>query len=817
MLKKITGALFGKNSLVATALLLCTGFTGTAQTGSITGKLADEKGNAVVNANIVLLKQPGNHLTSGSISAADGKFFIKTPAPGNYILRVNVLGFVEYKTDVFAIRDSTISKETGVLLLKEEVKSLKDVTVTSLRPTITQKADRMVVGIEGTAMAAGSTAYAVLAKIPGVFIDQDGNIQLNGRSGVTVMIDGKLTYLSATDLRNMLEGMSAENIKNIEIITNPSAKFDAQGSSGMLNINLKKNDRQGINGSIYTGYSSNFKQDGFNGGGNINYKSGRWNSFLTTDVARRFGGREATFTRIFYGPKTTFFDQNANSSFTVTGPPSLRLGSDYSFNDKHSIGFIFSINKSSFSEAFITQTNLSDAPAHPVQYIAAENYTRGNNSRYAGNLHYSGKLDTSGMLLSADFDYVKIRNGSSSDFNNYYTTVSSGQTTKDLLYTNVPNGYDIYAGKIDFVFPYRKNYEIDMGVKASHVFSDNDSRFYFNNGSLVPDPLRTNHFKYSENISAAYFIWAGEVSKKLLLQAGLRAEQTSSHGESVTTGQVTDRKYLDLFPSAFIQHKVSENYGINYSYSRRLSRPNYGSLNPFRSYRDPYTWTEGNPNLRPQYTHAFSITQVFKKKYNLIISYQLTHDVMMETPILDVANATTIYTTGNLDDAHNASITGIIPFKISGKWESQNTFVLSYSKYSTLSNNGGVVNEQVSYLVQSNHTILLPLGLRLEVNGTFRGPSASGLYHMAAMSRVDLGLKKSFFNKKMDLTLNVNDIYKGYRFLWTTNINGNVNDFDQYLRWRTIGATLRYNFSSGQKVDLKKRNTNLDELNRAGN
>jgi hypothetical protein len=251
MIKKITKALFGKNSLIATALLLTTGFAPFAQPGSVTGKLTDEKGAAVPNANIVLLKQPGNHLAGGSTSAADGKFSIRITAAGSFLLRVNALGFAEFKTEIFVVGDSTTSKEMGMVLLKTEVKQLQDVSVNSLRPAITQKADRMVVNIEGTAMAAGSTAYSVLAKIPGVFIDQDGNIQLNGRAGVTVMIDGKLTYLSAADLRNMLEGMSAENIKNIEIITNPSAKYDAQGSSGMLNINLKKTTGRGSM-AVYT-------------------------------------------------------------------------------------------------------------------------------------------------------------------------------------------------------------------------------------------------------------------------------------------------------------------------------------------------------------------------------------------------------------------------------------------------------------------------------------------------------------------------------------------------------------------------------------
>jgi hypothetical protein len=192
----------------------------------------------------------------------------------------------------------------------------------------------------------------------------------------------------------------------------------------------------------------------------------------------------------------------------------------------------------------------------------------------------------------------------------------------------------------------------------------------------------------------------------------------------------------------------------------------------------------------------------------------LNKDVMSEIAILDVANATTIYTTGNVDDGHNLSMTALAPIRITKKWEAQNTMIVSYNKFSMMSTQGQIVNDQIFYMLQSNHTILLPKSFRMELNLLYRGPGASGLYHMAAMHRVDVAFKKSFFNKKFDVSVNANDLFKGFRYLWTTNIGKNVNEFDQYFRWRSVGLTLRYNFSKGQKVDTKRRSTTVEEVNR---
>ena len=781
----------------------------------LTGKIVDEKGIAVGFANIGVLRQADSTLAASGIADKEGRFSLPAPPAGSYFLRITAIGLSETKTPAFEVGSGAFNKNFGDIALITEAKALNDVSVTALRPAITQLADRMIVAVQGTAMAAGNTAFSLLGKAPGIFIDAEGNIQLNGRAGVLVMIDGRRTWLSATDLRTLLEGMSAENVKNIEIITNPSSKYDAEGTSGIININLKRNLLNGINGSTYSSYNYNFyQQHGATAGGNINVKHGNWNAFAMLDFARRVGGRNATFTRVFNSPgSSTFFDQVAVGDFEAQGPPSLRSGADYTINPNHSLGFLFNFATNTARSSFLTDTWIGGAPKTYSQFIDANNYNKNTYTNYTGNLHYTGKFDSAGTTLSTDFDYVRISNRGDAYLYNYFTDLTTNQTTTDFLYNHTPNDYNIYSAKLDFTLPVKKGAKFEAGGRASKVVTENNYQFFFDNGVRLLDLSRTNHFKYCENIFAGYLNWSGTINPKLSFQTGLRAEQTVSVGHSFTTNQTNRRSYLNLFPSAFLTQKVNDNYTINYSYSRRLTRPNYGNLNPFRAYRDPYTWYEGNTGLRPQYTHFFSVGQVIRKTYNITLSYQLNKDVMAEIPILFVADTTTVYTTGNVDDGHSASLSLVGPFKLAKKWDSQNTLLLNYSRFSMQSNNGHLVNEGLFAMLQSNHTILLPRDFRLEVNIILRGPAASGLYQMASMHREDLALKKSFNKKKFDLSLNVNDIFKGFRYYWTTDINGNVNDFDQYFRLRTIGATLRYNFSRGQKVNVKQRST-PEEVNR---
>lgn len=785
--------------------------------GEISGQLTDSiSGQPLHYATVALLKEGQSQPIEGVVTDEAGNFGFSNLELGKYELVASYLGYATRSIPNVVLTGPKPSRQLGTIPLGPDATQLDEVNIRTLRPTITQKADRIVVSIQGTALAAGNSAYDILAKAPGVFIDQEGNIQLNGRSGVTVMLNDKLTYLSARDLRILLEGMSAENVENIEIISNPSAKYDAEGSSGILNINLKKNALHGINGNVNASYRYNGKQHGYSAGGRINYKTENWNSFLNLDMARRVGGRDATFTRVFFGEETTYFDQFAEGNYVVEGPPAVRVGTDYEINDNQSIGATVYYATNDLESDFLTDTYLGRTPNNPTQFIDANNYQTNTSSNFSANLHYLSKLDTLGSNISADLDFVKITNRGESNFYNYYEDLTSEDAViQDFLYTETPNGFDIYSGKVDYAKVFSGGLKLETGAKASRVISDNDSRFYFNNEEgLVLDPNRTNHFLYDEDILAAYVNMNTKLSEDFSVQAGLRAEHTSSTGESLTTGEVNQRDYLNLFPSLFVQQDLSENYGINYSYSRRIQRPNYGSLNPFISYRDPYTYVQGNPGLRPQFTHSIGVTQLYKKTYSLALNYQLVKDVISELPILVEETATTIYTTGNVDDAQNFSATAMAPLKIMKNWDSNNTAILSYNEYNMFVDNMQLKNDQVFYMFQTNHNILLPHNFKLEVSGVYRSPQASGLYLIDTMWWVDAGLKKSFLEDKLEVSLNMNDIFGSYRLKFSTDIGENINDFDQDFRTQYMNFSVRYNFSSGLKFKAKNRKTGPEEVDR---
>lgn len=784
--------------------------------GEIRGQLIDSiSGKPLEYATVALFKKGNEKPVDGRVTNETGQFSFSNLELTSYEVAASFLGYANSTVREITLSPANPAKDLEKISLSQDASQLGEVTIQSLRPTITQLADRMVVNIAGTALAAGNSAFELLSRAPGVYVDQEGNIQLNGRSGVTVMLNDKLTYLSARDLRNLLEGMSAENVQNIEIITNPSAKYDAEGSSGILNINLKKNALNGINGNINSSYRYNGKQHGYSAGGRINYKTEKWNSFLNLDMARRVGGRDATFTRVFFGEETTYFDQVAEGNYEVEGPPFVRVGTDYDFNDNNSIGATVYYATNHLESNFLTDTYLGRTPNNPVQYIEANNYSTNTFSNFSTNLHYLGKLDTIGSSISADLDFVKITNQGESNFYNFYEDLTSNQPIRqDFLYTHTPNGFDIYSGKVDYAKAFSSGPKLEIGAKASRVVSDNDSRFFFNNEGLILDPNRTNHFLYDEDILAAYVNLNTKLSEKFSVQAGLRAENTSSTGESLTTGAINERDYLNFFPSLFVQQQVTEDYGINYSYSRRIQRPNYGSLNPFISYRDPYTYVQGNPELRPQFTHALGVRQLYKKKYSLAMDYQMVKDVISELPILVEETATTIYTTGNVDDAQNFSLTAIAPVKIMKNWDTNNTFILSYNEFNMFIDNMQLANEQVFYMFQTNHNILLPYKFKMELNGVYRSPQASGLYLIDTMWWVDAGLKKSFLEDKLELSFNVNDIFSSYRLKFSTNIGDNINDFDQDFRTQYVNFAVRYNFSSGLKFQSQNRSTGPEEVNR---
>ncbi|QNF35531.1 TonB-dependent receptor [Adhaeribacter swui] len=787
-----------------------------AQTAAeITGILKDEKGSAIGFANVAVLSATTSAIVTGTVSEENGSFKIKLSAAGNYRLRVSAVGYTSLETPVF---ESNPGKNLGVLTLKEDTKLLKEVNVQALRPNIVNHPDKMVVSVEGTALSSGNTAYEVLLKSPGVFVDQDGNIQLNGKSGVRIMIDGKLTYLSGKELQTMLQGMAAENLKDLELITNPSSKYDAEGTAGIININLKKNIMRGMNGSLYAGYQYN-NWHAYSTGGNVNVKKGKWNSFVNADVARRIFIRDANLYREFNTPESsTKFTQSAKEK-AIRVAPSVRLGTDYDLNKNHSVGVMANVVYQDMNSNF--NSDLVENHPNPAnnKLVRNRNLIDGTFANATLNAHYLGKLDTLGTTLAADLDYVRLYDRDKATYGNIFTYLSGARPDSLVdLASNNPSTFSIYSAKVDYTKPFTKNTKLEAGAKASYVQSDNELQFFrLADEQRYLDEKRSNHFLYRENIYAAYANFSTNLGEKWKVQGGLRAEKTVAEGKSITKDSVNTRNYLNLFPSLFVMQQVNKNYKVTYNYSRRINRPYYGNLNPFIFYIDPYTSAQGNPYLRPQYTHSFQVTQSVKDTYILTIGYSTTRDVMAEVPVQNNQTNTLVFQQRNGDSFKDVNAALVAPIKITPKWDMNNNFTVGYQSYQIAipEQNQTIQNKQLFTYARSSNNILLPQNIRLEVNLDYQGPRVYAAYKIKQNWAMDAGLKRSFLNKQLEVSANVTDIFRTRRFAGTANVNNNVNQINQYFAQQSVRLNLRYNFNKGEKFEAKKRNTNLEELNRA--
>lgn len=783
--------------------------------GLLTGSLNDQKQETIPFATVAMMKLPDSTIVTGTTTDMEGRFELSSPNEGQYLLRFSAIGFESTFTDSFKVSSPAYQKNFGKVVLPAEVTMLNEVMVQAWRPRIEMEADKMVVKIEGTAMAAGSSAYEIISKSPGISADQNGNLSLNGKNGVRIMINGRFTYLSAEQLKTMLESMPAENIKNIELIHNPPAKYDAEGVAGIINIELRKNVALGFNGSVYGGMEFN-KENWYNMGTTLNYNVGRWNTFFSADLSKRGFVRTQEIARDYtYDFEYDYFRQEGEQIETKW-IPSFQAGADYRLNDNHTIGFIGNYSFYEETGNWNTETALGEFGTGDQQTISARNRMIEDYGNGRLNVHYDGKLDTVGTKISANLDYIKLSKDLNSNFTNDYFFVTDGESQLEQLYNQSISDYEIFAAQADLDLPLNERSRFSIGVKGSKVISDSDLRFYIGeNAQGELDTNRSNSFTYEEEIYAAYATYTNKLSNTWNLQLGLRAEQTVGKGISPTMNEVNEREYLDLFPNVQLSQNVSENYQIHYSYSKRINRPNYSTLNPFLFYLDPYTYIVGNPDLEPEITNSYGINQTLFGRYMLMLNYSRTEGATAEYPRTNMETGQAVLTTANTDHMESYSATLVVPVKLASFWNVENTVVLNQTIYDIPYEEGVVENDNLFYSFQSNHRVQLPWNMNLEVNGNYSGPVAYGVATIGSRWFLDAGLKKSFLNDRLDLTLKATDIFRGMEIDVESEYPGSTFNLNQYFYNRGFSVNLRYNFNNG-KSQRQARQQSLEELNRAG-
>ena len=786
------------------------------ENSELMGQIMDTQGQVLPFANIALLEASSDKLVTGKVSDENGHFTMSISQTGNYRLRISSIGFETYESEPFELKAGT-AKDFGVIALEEEMAVLGEVEVRAARPEVIIEADKTTINIEGTVMAEGNTALDVIGRSPGVFVDQDGNINLNGRPGVTVMINDRQTYMSAQDLANFLRAMPAENIKSIEVINNPSARFDAEGAAGVINIKLKKNNMDGVFGNVQAGNQYNGFFAPF-GGATVNVKKGKWTTNASFNYSEYNILNDLEINRNFQLEEgLSSFDQN-NDLVMKRRNKFFTGGADYEINKMHSVGMNLQVSDNRGTELGDSRTVVTN-PGIPVNdYIASFNDNASGSKRLFANFHYVGQLDTLGTKITSDVDYTRMSTESSGILSNeYWQGEERDNLFRDRIQTINEMEYHIFTAKVDFIKPFGKGRVFESGLKGSWVRSDNDLqlRRSIEEEPFMPDP-NSNVFIYEENVLAAYASYKGVISPKLNYQAGLRGEYSDIVGNSLTMRDINTQRYFSLFPSMFLQHKVSENYQINYNVNRRITRPNYRLLNPFVFYIDPLTTERGNPELRPQFSNNLEMNHVIKQAYQISVSYSETEDVFQQVFVQDEANRTTTTFTTNLDKARSFNTRAIIPVDIAPWWNTSNMLQVNYNAWKSVIGDALLDVSQTSFMARTQHNIMLPAGIKLEVVGMYLGPQLYGQARLASFGWVDAGVSKSVMKDKLSITLNGTDLFR------TQVINADIQfdrmdtQFRQYRSNQGVRLTLRYKFAQGESFRVSNRSGSKEERDRLG-
>ena len=749
--------------------------------GKLKGTVTDETQKPVESATVSLLKAKDSSLFKMIATDASGAYSFENIATGKYLLLISSVGHVQAYSHIFELNEGNSSLSMETMSLKSASKDLKEVAVVARKPLIEMKMDKTIVNVDAAVTNVGASALEVLEKSPGVSVDKDGNISLKGKQGVQVYIDGKPSYVGGADLVNLLKNMNASQLDQIEIMTNPPAKYDAAGNSGIINIKTKKNKARGFNGNASVSFSQGSYWKG-NASVNMNYRNGKYNAFFNYSHNDNNSYQELTIHRTYKKDdlKTidAQFDQVAFMPSTNIGN-NLKFGMDYYASRKTTIGFVASgfFNPETFRNFNTSYLKNGTGDVDSIVYSTAHMNDTWKNGNV--NLNFRHQFDSSGKELTADLDYSTYRSNNQQVFANssfYPDWTPKGETN---LLSNLPLNIHIYSAKADYSQAIAKNLKMDAGVKTSYVNTDNAAN-YFNieNGAPEVDYKKTNRFLYKENINAAYINFNRQY-KKLGVQAGLRLENTNYNGHQLGNAQRPDssfqKSYTNLFPTLYLSYNASKNHQFGFSLGRRIDRPAYQDLNPFLFFLDNYTYQAGNPYIRPQYTTNVELSHIYKGIINTTLNYSRTIDYMNETfeQSHDTTNADKGYATivrqGNIGVRNNAGISVSAQIPVA-KWWSANAYVnYNYNHF-----NGVLYGEKIdigasTVLFNLNNQFHFNKGWSAELSGFFRTKGVDGQIIIQPLGQMAAGVSKQVMKGKGSIRFNMRDI------LYTNWAKGNIN------------------------------------------
>jgi outer membrane receptor protein involved in Fe transport len=807
------------NLFFAIVIGLCclyqTAFATPPNNGSITGRVFIEQNQPAVFATVYVMQADTNVLVKAGATDEDGFFDIPSLQLGKYVVNISYVGYEDFQTEVIELSEGNF--ELKRIELQTIHEQLQEVVVKAKKPLVEVKPDKTILNVAGSINAQGEDALSLLRKAPGVILDNNENILLQGKTGTKVYIDGKPSPLSAEDLANYLKGISASTVEAVEVITNPSSKYEAEGNAGIINIRLIKNKNLGTHFNLTSGYSVG-EHASYDAGIQFNNRNKYSNIFGGYSHRNHEGGNFMQFRRTI---DQAFFRQDADIT-RKNQSHNIKTGIDWYLNDRSTAGVLVNAFLSDESNR-----NSSTTQIHPIktlpytQVLEAINDIDSERDNYNFNLNYAYN-SKSGFTLNADADYGFYDNRSTSyQPNTYFEAGSLDILDKATSATNSLTDIKIYTFKLDAEKSIGAG-TLGFGGKFAYVKTDNDYDFFnvINSNEREIDPERTNRFYYDENVNAAYVNYKKD-SEKFSWQVGVRLEHTDTKGELVSlvsqNDQLNKNDYVDLFPSAGISWNLNQKNTFRLNYSRRLDRPNYQDLNPFEFKLDELTSFRGNPFLKPQYTNNIQLSHTYNYTLNTSLSYSHTKD--MHTRLTDTSSLSTAFLTWeNLASQDALSLNVSYPFSPAKWWSVFANVSANYLKNKSKSDDDRFTDDKSIYLeVQflsfySQNSFSLPKGYKLEISGYYNSPGIwGGNFETEEYWNVDAGIQKKFLDNKLSIKIGVSDIFLGQRWeainqFGVLSIHGN-GGYDS----RRFKVNLTYSFGNDQIKRSRKRSTGMEE------
>jgi hypothetical protein len=773
----------------------------------VNGRLVDSHRMGLPFAAVRLTKVNSDQTIQSVQTDTGGYFRLSVTERGEYLLHLTATG-KDSQLVALALTDKPVITLPD-LLLSDAYRTLKEVVISGKKPFIEQKIDRIVVNVDALISNTGANALEVLQNSPGVLVDANGNISFEGKPGVLILIDGKPTYLSGDNLANYLKSLPASVLDQIELMDNPPAKYDAQGNAGVINIKTKKNRAEGFNGLVAASYGyGRYGQS--NESLNLNYHKGPVNLFAGAAYGLRQGWRELDLGRDYFNPSGSLNSIFSQVQYIETKNYStnLKLGMDYDLSKATTWGMVLTGTLANGRSANPATDRLYDSLGNLDSLVQAQNAGKSHFDNGGINLNYSHRFDSLGKTITVDLDYLTYDAGGDHDFYNQ-TFLPDGalvgtQQITDLL----PVHIRIYSGKTDLIRPMGGKVTLQTGLKSSYVTTDNQAGYYdVANGVSTVDDNFSNQFLYRENINAAY-LNGNKSFKRLEVQAGLRVENTNVFGHQLGNATHPDsaftQHYTDLFPTAYLSYKLDSagRHLFTGSYGRRIGRPFYQDLNPFILPSDKFTWSEGNPFLRPQFSDNYKLSYSDGSFFIGSLFYNHVSDLQNEV----IRQQGNIFIDGKGNIGHADFIGATANLSVEPvRWWSLNTYLQLIHNHFRGQLYASYLNSASTY-GQVNMTSQFTLGNRwvLEISGFYVSKFADGQSVVDGFGQLNGGIQKKVLHNKGTLKFSGQDLLHTYVSKGTTSFIGDATStFRNRFNSQIFTLGVSYNF--GTAGTAKKR------------